>query len=340
MRSMDAIFEGFDVDGDDTLSIDEIFLESVAGAGFKEKRPQKSREDKSIAIDEVGIYLQQMGDITLLQPEETIAIAKERDAHLTASQLATNDAGKQKAQELYENALQRMVQGNLRLAVTIAKGYRNRGLSFVELIQEGNKGLMRASEKFDVSRGTQFSTYATYWIKQRISRAIANQSRTVRVPVHIIQTVSRMRRAANELRHELHREPHEHEIAERIGVPADEVPLLLRHNRQAHSLDQGIGMRKEEGLSVFLRSRREKSPADIVCLFTQEQVRAVIQEHLNSDEQQIVRLRFGIENDEGREIDEIAAEIGRPKEWTRQILGRALRKLKKPLEGLVEDQNA
>ena len=308
-----------------------------------------SGESGGSAEDPVHTYLKEIGRVPLLNAELEVEIAQtieegnEAAAKLAAHELFLtgdgNAADELDAGELSRNrrlmrrglmAKDELIEANLRLVVSIAKRYRNRGLAFLDLIQEGNLGLMRAVDKFDHTKGFKFSTYATWWIRQAITRAIADQARTIRIPVHMVETINKVVWAQRQLLQELGREPTIEEVAQRVELPMERVREILRINQDTVSLEQPVGDEDDFNLSDLIEDRGAVVPDDAA---TRSLLDAAVREalgHLSEREQDVVRLRFGLDDGKIRTLEEVGKEFGVTRERVRQIESKTLAKLRRP----------
>ena len=261
--------------------------------------------------DPVRMYLKEIGKVPLLSADEEIELARRRE-------------------EGDENAQKRLVEANLRLVVSIAKKYMGRGMSFLDLIQEGNLGLMKAVEKFDYTKGYKFSTYATWWIRQAITRAIADQARTIRIPVHMTETINKLIRVSRQLLQELGTEPTPEEIAREMDMPVDKVRDIMKLSQEPVSLETPVGEEDDSHLGDFLQDENAPIPADAAAFtLLREQLLEVL-ETLTEREQKVIRLRFGLDDGRARTLEEVGREFNVTRERIRQIEAKALRKLRHP----------
>ena len=261
--------------------------------------------------DPVRMYLKEIGNVPLLSTEEEVALAQRVEA---------GD----------ESAKKQLIEANLRLVVSIAKKYVGRGMPFLDLIQEGNMGLMKAVDKFDYSKGFKFSTYATWWIRQAITRGIADTGRTIRVPVHMVETINKTLRMKRTLLQELGREPTPEEVADRLGVPVARVREVLKISRDPVSLDTPIGEEDDSHLGDFIEDDSALSPADSAAFSMLRAELSTALESLTDRERQVVQLRFGLIDGRARTLEEVGKEFNVTRERIRQIEAKALRKLRHP----------
>lgn len=267
-----------------------------------------------VSDDSVRLYLREIGKIPLLNAEEELALAQKVVA------------GDKKAKD-------KMAEANMRLVVSIAKRYSGRGLDFLDLIQEGNTGLLRAVEKFDPDKGFKFSTYATWWIRQAITRAIADQARTIRIPVHMVETINKLLRTQRRMTQDLNREPTIEELAKELEMEPEKVEYVIKIKQDIQSLDAGVGRDGDDGdestLSEFIEDEDSATPEESATnQLLKEQVQSVLST-LSDREQKIVRMRFGLDNGKSHTLEEVGQEFAVTRERIRQIEAKALAKLRK-----------
>ena len=299
--------------------------------------------------DPVRMYLKEIGKVPLLSAEEEIdlaqkmeegAVAKEKIAILKKrkeeaaeeeqAELDEEIKALTKTQDAGDEAKKRLAEANLRLVVSIAKRYVGRGMLFLDLIQEGNLGLIKAVEKFDYRKGYKFSTYATWWIRQAITRAIADQARTIRIPVHMVETINKLIRVSRQLLQELGREPTPEEIAEEMNMPVERVREILKISQEPVSLETPIGEEEDSHLGDFIQDDNVPVPADAAAFtLLKEQLEEVLGT-LTEREQKVLTLRFGLEDGRARTLEEVGKEFNVTRERIRQIEAKALRKLRHP----------
>ena len=269
-------------------------------------------DDRGTNVDDpVKVYLKEIGRVPLLTPEEEIELA-----------IRISDDDKQ--------AKQRLAEANLRLVVSIAKRYVGRGMQFLDLIQEGNLGLIKAVDKFDYTKGFKFSTYATWWIRQAITRAIADQARTIRIPVHMVETINKVKKTNSQLLHKNGRDPSAEEIAAELDMPVDTVREILRVAQEPVSLETPIGEEEDSHLGDFIPDDDAPAPADAASmLLLKEQLNEVLRT-LTPREAKVLALRFGLEDGHPHTLEEVGSEFGVTRERIRQIEAKALRKLRHP----------
>ena len=261
--------------------------------------------------DPVRMYLKEIGKVPLLSAEEEIELAK---------RMAEGD----------EDAKKRLAEANLRLVVSIAKRYVGRGMLFLDLIQEGNLGLIKAVEKFDYQKGFKFSTYATWWIRQAITRAIADQARTIRIPVHMVETINKLIRVSRQLLQELGREPLPEEIAEELDMPVERVREILKISQEPVSLETPIGEEEDSHLGDFIQDDNVPVPAEAAAATLLKEQLGEVLDTFTDREQKVLRLRFGMNDGRARTLEEVGKEFDVTRERIRQIEAKALRKLRHP----------
>lgn len=296
------IVEDFSPDTDLKLGLDSNLNDDL----------EMALSTEGIAIDDpVKIYLKEIGRVPLLTPEEEIELAE---------RMAKGDP----------YARKRLSEANLRLVVSIAKRYGGRGMQFLDLIQEGNLGLIKAVEKFDHTKGFKFSTYATWWIRQAITRAIADQARTIRIPVHMVETITKVKKISSQLLHENGHDPTAEEIAEKLEMPVDRVREIMRIAQDPVSLETPIGEEEDSHLGDFIPDDDAPAPAEAASLvLLKEQLNEVLNT-LTEREAKVLRLRFGLEDGRSRTLEEVGKEFEVTRERIRQIEAKALRKLRHP----------
>ena len=303
-------------DNDNDLMVDDHFDGVSDDELKKEDDVEMDKIDlslpKGISIDDpVRMYLKEIGKIPLLKPHEEIEYAK-------------------RMMEGDEVAKQRLVEANLRLVVSIAKRYVGRGMLFLDLIQEGNLGLIKAVEKFDYERGFKFSTYATWWIRQAITRAIADQARTIRIPVHMVETINKLIRVSRQLLQELGRDPKPEEIAKEMDMSEEKVREIMKIAQDPVSLETPIGEEEDSHLGDFIPDEDALAPAEAAAYsLLKDQIEEVLGS-LNEREQKVLKLRFGFEDGRARTLEEVGKEFDVTRERIRQIEAKALRKLRHP----------
>ncbi len=291
------------LDGDDFSNVEEIPEEELTN-------PMALME--GIAIDDpVRMYLKEIGKVNLLSSDEEIELAK---------RMLEGD----------EAAKQRLAEANLRLVVSIAKRYVGRGMQFLDLIQEGNLGLIKAVEKFDYTKGYKFSTYATWWIRQAITRAIADQARTIRIPVHMVETINKVIRVSRQLLQELGHDPSPEEIAEVMNMPVQKVREILKIAMEPVSLETPIGEEEDSHLGDFIADDDTPEPAEMASYTLLKEQLVEVLKTLTPREEKVLRLRFGIEDGRTRTLEEVGKEFNVTRERIRQIEAKALRKLRHP----------
>ena len=293
----------------DDLKIEDLELEINE---HKDEDGLPVAGEQSITIDDpVKVYLKEIGRVPLLSSEEEVDLA---------IRISNGDVA----------AKQRLSEANLRLVVSIAKRYLGRGMQFLDLIQEGNLGLIKAVEKFDYTKGFKFSTYATWWIRQAITRAIADQARTIRIPVHMVETINKVKKVQSQLLHQNGHEPSPDEIAEVIDMPVDKVREIMRVAQEPVSLETPIGEEEDSHLGDFIPDNDAPAPADAASHTMLREQLADVLSTLTPREAKVLRLRFGLEDGRSRTLEEVGKEFNVTRERIRQIEAKALRKLRHP----------
>ena len=316
---MDDMYQRFTDEGVDIVD------EASAADEPAPEEPAEKEEEVEIALsipegvsldDPVRMYLKEIGHVPLLTAEEEVELAQ------------LMEAGD-------EEARHRLEEANLRLVVSIAKRYVGRGMLFLDLIQEGNLGLLKAVEKFDYSKGYKFSTYATWWIRQAITRAIADQARTIRIPVHMVETINKLVRISRQLLQELGRDPRPEEIAKEMGISVARVHEIMKIAQEPVSLETPIGEEEDSHLGDFIEDEAAPAPAEAASfMLLREQLEEVL-ETLTDREKNVLRLRFGLEDGRSRTLEEVGQSFGVTRERIRQIEAKALRKLRHPSRSKV-----
>ena len=290
------LYKTYDIDDEDEINIEKIDLSVPDGVGLE---------------DPVRMYLKEIGKVPLLSAEEEIEYAK-------------------RMEQGDEEAKKRLAEANLRLVVSIAKRYVGRGMLFLDLIQEGNLGLIKAVEKFDYRKGYKFSTYATWWIRQAITRAIADQARTIRIPVHMVETINKLVRVSRQLLQELGREPSPEEIAEAMDIPVERVREIQKISQEPVSLETPIGEEEDSHLGDFIQDDNVPVPAEAAASTLLKEQLVEVLGTLTEREQKVLRLRFGMDDGRARTLEEVGKEFNVTRERIRQIEAKALRKLRHP----------
>ena len=319
---MDKVFDYLEANGVDVLRIQDNDMDDLIMSDEEEMNLSEEDEvdmenidlsvPEGVSIeDPVRMYLKEIGKVPLLTADEEISLAK---------RMENGD----------ENAKKRLAEANLRLVVSIAKRYVGRGMLFLDLIQEGNLGLIKAVEKFDYPKGYKFSTYATWWIRQAITRAIADQARTIRIPVHMVETINKLIRVSRQLLQELGREPQPEEIAKEMNMSVDRVREILKISQEPVSLETPIGEEEDSHLGDFIQDDNVPVPADAAAFTLLKEQLVEVLGTLTEREQKVLRLRFGLDDGRARTLEEVGKEFNVTRERIRQIEAKALRKLRHP----------
>ena len=320
---MEKVFDFLEASGVDVLRItensgDELLLDNDMDMDGMEDEEEVELDKIDLSVpegvsieDPVRMYLKEIGKVSLLSADEEIELAK---------RMEKGD----------EAAKKRLAEANLRLVVSIAKRYVGRGMLFLDLIQEGNLGLIKAVEKFDYRKGYKFSTYATWWIRQAITRAIADQARTIRIPVHMVETINKLIRVSRQLLQELGREPTPEEIAEEMKMPVERVREILKISQEPVSLETPIGEEEDSHLGDFIKDDNVPVPADAAAFTLLKEQLVEVLSTLTDREQKVLRLRFGLDDGRARTLEEVGKEFNVTRERIRQIEAKALRKLRHP----------
>ncbi len=311
-QRIEKIYDFLDKHNVDVLRISEEDEEDILIEDDEDLEPLDLTIPEGISIeDPVRMYLKEIGKVPLLNADEEIELAR-------------------KMEDGDDYAKKRLAEANLRLVVSIAKRYVGRGMLFLDLIQEGNLGLIKAVEKFDYRKGYKFSTYATWWIRQAITRAIADQARTIRIPVHMVETINKLTRVQRQLLQELGREPSPEEISEVMNMPVDRVREIQKISQEPVSLETPIGEEEDSHLGDFIQDDNVPVPADAAAFTLLKEQLVEVLGTLTEREQKVLRLRFGLDDGRARTLEEVGKEFNVTRERIRQIEAKALRKLRHP----------
>ena len=322
VEQMEKVLDFLEASGVDVLRIsgndEELILDDDADIEKMDDEEEIELDKIDLSVpegvsieDPVRMYLKEIGKVSLLTADEEIELAK-------------------RMEQGDEDAKKRLAEANLRLVVSIAKRYVGRGMLFLDLIQEGNLGLIKAVEKFDYRKGYKFSTYATWWIRQAITRAIADQARTIRIPVHMVETINKLIRVSRQLLQELGREPTPEEIAEEMKMPVDRVREILKISQEPVSLETPIGEEEDSHLGDFIQDDNVPVPADAAAFTLLKEQLIEVLGTLTEREQKVLRLRFGLDDGRARTLEEVGKEFNVTRERIRQIEAKPLRKLRHP----------
>ena len=354
-EQLDKIYDTMENMGIDTAGEDYLpeLVDEVPPIEEIEEIPEEEIVDPNTLVDSFGIddpvrmYLKEIGKVNLLTPDEEIQLAQDMGAGDAArEQLAEIEKARKNGEEVSlaqeeekelkrairkgEAAKQRLAEANLRLVVSIAKRYVGRGMLFLDLIQEGNLGLIKAVEKFDYTKGYKFSTYATWWIRQAITRAIADQARTIRIPVHMVETINKVIRVSRQLLQELGHDPTPEEISEEMNMPVDKVREILKIAQGPVSLETPIGEEEDSHLGDFIPDEDASEPSEAASYTLLKEQLIDVLDTLTPREEKVLKLRFGLEDGRTRTLEEVGKEFNVTRERIRQIEAKALRKLRHP----------
>ena len=354
-EQLDKIYDTMENMGIDTAGEDYLpeLVDEVPPIEEIEEIPEEEIVDPNTLVDSFGIddpvrmYLKEIGKVNLLTPDEEIQLAQDMGAGDAArEQLAEIEKARKNGEEVSlaqeeekelkrairkgEAAKQRLAEANLRLVVSIAKRYVGRGMLFLDLIQEGNLGLIKAVEKFDYTKGYKFSTYATWWIRQAITRAIADQARPIRIPVHMVETINKVIRVSRQLLQELGHDPTPEEISEEMNMPVDKVREILKIAQEPVSLETPIGEEEDSHLGDFIPDEDASEPSEAASYTLLKEQLIDVLDTLTPREEKVLKLRFGLEDGRTRTLEEVGKEFNVTRERIRQIEAKALRKLRHP----------
>jgi RNA polymerase primary sigma factor len=339
--TFEEINTGFDALEDVGPEQMDEFFEEAAAAGIEvveESKGEKPDADATDAVadgmsieDPVRMYLKEIGRVPLLSMEQEKSLAMAIEAG--ENELLKNGTADSLIVIHGDEAKRQLTEANLRLVVSIAKKYVGRGMLFLDLIQEGNLGLIRAVEKFDYRKGYKFSTYATWWIRQAITRALADQARTIRIPVHMVETINRLIKISRQLLQELGREPSVDEIAESMSLTPEKVREVMKISQEPISLETPIGEEEDSHLGDFIEDQEAIAPAEAASVMLLKEKMADVLQNLTERERKVLVLRFGLEDGHQRTLEEVGQEFGVTRERIRQIEAKALRKLRHPSRG-------
>ncbi len=312
IEQVDKLYDTLEGQNIEIIEDGELDEEIVNDLKIEAEEFENTLSAEGISIDDpVKVYLKEIGQVPLLTPEEEVELA---------SRIAEGDP----------KAKKRLSEANLRLVVSIAKRYVGRGMQFLDLIQEGNLGLIKAVEKFDYTKGFKFSTYATWWIRQAITRAMADQARTIRIPVHMVETINKVKKVSSHLLHQNGHEPTAEEIADELGMPASKIREIMRVAQEPVSLETPIGEEEDSHLGDFIPDDDVPAPADAASHSLLKEQLSNVLGSLTPREEMVLRLRFGLEDGRTRTLEEVGKEFNVTRERIRQIEAKALRKLRHP----------